>query len=209
MTDLSFTTVENGARDERRRAKLLAIARLFAERGYGAVSLDDIARELKITRTALYYYAESKEDLLVKCAEPAMAAARKAVREAQLQSTGAAKLRVFFRSYLRTVCSELGRCLAMVDIRDLSPEGVAKNRAYRGDLTHAVEAMVLQGISDQSLSLCEPSLVRRALFATSNSFSRWYRPERGIALDSAIDGLLQLFFQGLEPRNASTTRSSK
>ena len=41
-----------------------AAARLFAEKGYGGTTLQHIASELGISRTALYYYVASKEELL-------------------------------------------------------------------------------------------------------------------------------------------------
>lgn len=39
-------------------------ARLFRERGYTSVSLDDITREIGITKPAVYYYFGAKEDIL-------------------------------------------------------------------------------------------------------------------------------------------------
>ncbi|HEX3011625.1 MAG TPA: TetR/AcrR family transcriptional regulator [Syntrophomonadaceae bacterium] len=48
-----------------RRSQILAVAaRLFRERGYTSVSLDDITREIGITKPAVYYYFEAKEDIL-------------------------------------------------------------------------------------------------------------------------------------------------
>ncbi len=40
--------------------------KLFAQRGFAGTSLQDIADEMGITRPALYYYVESKDDLLAK-----------------------------------------------------------------------------------------------------------------------------------------------
>ncbi|GER89457.1 TetR family transcriptional regulator [Dictyobacter vulcani] len=39
-------------------------ARLFAERGFGATSLNDIADELGVTKVALYYHVKNKEEIL-------------------------------------------------------------------------------------------------------------------------------------------------
>lgn len=41
-----------------------AAAQIFFSKGYTSTSLNDIADALKITKAALYYYVESKQDLL-------------------------------------------------------------------------------------------------------------------------------------------------
>jgi AcrR family transcriptional regulator len=44
---------------------------LFAERGFGGVSMDDIAKASGITKPMLYAYFDSKEGLFAACAEQA------------------------------------------------------------------------------------------------------------------------------------------
>lgn len=51
-------------RDIQRKTVLDAAAKLFAERGFGGTSLVDVARDLSISRPALYYYFSSKEEIL-------------------------------------------------------------------------------------------------------------------------------------------------
>lgn len=53
-----------------RRAQLRGVAtKMFAERGYAAVKLTDIAREANMTKAAFYRYFDSKEALFVECVE--------------------------------------------------------------------------------------------------------------------------------------------
>jgi len=48
-----------------RKAEILAIAaRLFREKGYTSVRLDDITEEIGITKPIIYYYFRAKEDIL-------------------------------------------------------------------------------------------------------------------------------------------------
>jgi len=48
-----------------RKQEILAVAaRLFRERGYTSVRLDDITEEIGITKPAIYYYFRAKEDIL-------------------------------------------------------------------------------------------------------------------------------------------------
>jgi len=51
---------------DQRRAQLLALARAaFSDRAYDDVSIDDIAREAKISKGLLYHYFPTKRDLYV------------------------------------------------------------------------------------------------------------------------------------------------
>jgi TetR/AcrR family transcriptional regulator, cholesterol catabolism regulator len=43
---------------------LIAAARLFAERGFRAVTMDDIARSLEYVKSVIYYYFKSKNEIL-------------------------------------------------------------------------------------------------------------------------------------------------
>ena len=43
---------------------LLSATRLFAERGYRAISMDDIAASLEYTKSVVYYYFKSKNQIL-------------------------------------------------------------------------------------------------------------------------------------------------
>ncbi len=50
--------------DTTRERILRAALRLFAEQGYGATSMREIAEQLGITKAALYYHFDSKEDIV-------------------------------------------------------------------------------------------------------------------------------------------------
>jgi AcrR family transcriptional regulator len=56
-------------RGRRIREILTAAAELFGERGYGGVSLDDVADRLDVTKSLLYYYFSSKDDLVTAAIE--------------------------------------------------------------------------------------------------------------------------------------------
>ena len=59
---------KNGTQKNQDKAQeiCLTAAQIFVAKGYNATSLNDIADELKITKAGLYYYVESKQDLLYR-----------------------------------------------------------------------------------------------------------------------------------------------
>lgn len=58
--------------EARRRAVLDAAVRAFSERGYRATSMADLARQVGLSKPALYHYVPSKEQLLVELYEEVM-----------------------------------------------------------------------------------------------------------------------------------------
>ena len=74
MSDLTHTAVYPRGRTPRavREAQMVAAAeRLFSERGYHGVSMDEIAAASGISKPMLYEYFGSKEGLLLACVERA------------------------------------------------------------------------------------------------------------------------------------------
>ena len=51
---------------DRAREIYLTAAQLFFEKGFESTSISDIADALKLTKASLYYYVESKQDLLYR-----------------------------------------------------------------------------------------------------------------------------------------------
>src|SRR3546814_7417741 len=54
---------------DRRIEVLRAAANIFSDLGFRQATLEDVARELGMTRAALYHYARSKDALLTACGD--------------------------------------------------------------------------------------------------------------------------------------------
>ncbi len=60
------TLINSTGRDQ----EIIEVAqKIFSEYGYKKVTMDDVAAKMNITRSALYYYYKSKEDLFVAVGE--------------------------------------------------------------------------------------------------------------------------------------------
>jgi AcrR family transcriptional regulator len=74
-----------------RELQILETARaLFAERGFGAVTMDDVAARVGVTKPLLYAYFGNKDRLYIACMEPAGDAMLAAVAEAVDLASGPA-----------------------------------------------------------------------------------------------------------------------
>src|SRR6476620_1764753 len=107
MTDMSAHTVARGGRMQRaeREAQILTVAEaVFAERGFQATTMEDIAERVGVTKPLIYEYFGSKEGLLSACITRARTQLREATElswasvgpDAPLSEVFEAGVRAFF-----------------------------------------------------------------------------------------------------------------
>lgn len=77
--------IPQGLRERKKRQTRLDLAsaalRLFEERGFDAVTVDDIAAEANVSRRTFFRYFETKEDVIIVEAEGKIAAMRSSLRD--------------------------------------------------------------------------------------------------------------------------------
>ncbi|RSN20235.1 TetR family transcriptional regulator [Streptomyces sp. WAC 05977] len=76
-------------RAERMRQMIQIAEEVFAERGYSAASMDDIAERVGVSKPMLYEYFNSKEGLLLACIQQSRAALRDVTERATVGATSA------------------------------------------------------------------------------------------------------------------------
>ncbi|GAA4667551.1 MULTISPECIES: TetR/AcrR family transcriptional regulator [Amycolatopsis] len=84
-----MTTRKRMPRAERERQMLEVAEAVFAERGYAAASMDEIAEQVGVSKPMLYEYFHSKEGLLLACIAASRAQLRTATEEAVAGATSA------------------------------------------------------------------------------------------------------------------------
>ncbi len=99
---------------DERRAQLLELGlRLFSERAYDEVSIDDIAREAGVSKGLLYHYFGGKRDFYVACVQAA-AAQLVARTEPDLSLPEAERARAGLEAYLEFVEERAGAYTALM-----------------------------------------------------------------------------------------------
>jgi AcrR family transcriptional regulator len=161
-----------------RTALIKAARRLFGERGYATVSLDEVCRRARLTKGALYHHFENKEDLFLAVYEAVEEDLLQAGTDAtagaadlweQLSSAGRGFLDVCVRPDARQIILEAPAVLGWAKTR-AAEEKYALGQLQAG-LEAAVEAKVLETDS--------PRLLAHLLFAVFH--------EAGMAVAAASD----------------------
>jgi len=174
-TDSSAKTQRQVEKAKRREQLLAAAGRLFAERGFAAVSLDEIGNEVGVTGQAIYRHFESKQDMLGVLIEQASSYLLTVGRELEAQHSSARK-RLHALIQLHTDFALSSADIIRVQDRDLAAvEGRKQHeirktqRAYIDIWVHAMQDVHPNETKDQLL------IRAHAIFGLINSTGHSFR----------------------------------
>ena len=152
---------DNRGHEARRAGVLAAAAREFNARGIGRASFARIARELGITRAALYYYVKDRQDLVRQCYArscAAMAADLDAAENAPTTSLN--RVLAFLRASLDPERAPLA---VLSELDYLTGEARVEIAAAHAANIARLRRLIREGASDGSLRPCDDEAVAQAL----------------------------------------------
>ena len=152
-----------------------AARRLFARHGYAAVSMRQIAAEVGVQVGALYAYTPDKQallaDLLHGHMEELLAAWVDDPSRPALE-----RLERFLRFHIRNSLERPESVfLSYMELRNLTPENRSRIAALRRRYEDALEAILIAGEAEGSMSVPDTRLATMALIAMLTGVTNWYR----------------------------------
>ncbi|MCF8473913.1 MAG: TetR/AcrR family transcriptional regulator [Emcibacter sp.] len=188
---------------KRRDLILSQASRLFTEKGFSAVTLEEIAEAVGIKRESLYYYYPGKYDLLYDIIEPQIAnvmdkfsdiVGTQTDLETAIRQGIENHLQHFNPSYLH---------MAMA-IRKNSKDDIEQKFIHLRDMFKSYENIWInlidkgseQGVISRNIS---PKMMTYSILGLCNSLSGWYQPDGGLSLndigkhygDIILDGIVK------------------
>ncbi len=184
---------------ERKRNEIIRCASLlFAENGYEKTALTAVAAEVGVTKTALYHYVSSKEELLFLCQRAVIQQALDITTQAMNEPLPPVeRLHLALSNLLRAVTGQAIRYAMIYEIFDDSSQideaQASEIRAVRDQVERKVRALVKAAIADGSFEPdTDPKLASFMLLGTVTSVNRWYRPGGAWSLEHVSDNVARL-----------------
>ena len=184
-----------------RRAEIFAAAaEIFHEKGYDASTTQDIADKVGILKGSLYYYIDTKEDLLFELIVDAHERSMEIV-EATREMDGPAieRIRYFLRENARRYAENPAQAsISAAELRSLSPERRAVITQQRDVFTHFLRSLIVEGQAEGSV--CpdrSPKLLASLILTMAGSLREWFRSEGPIPIDALADELSDFAVTGL------------
>lgn len=205
MTDLDAADASSRRRSRgrpghNREAVLRRAIELFIRQGYDATSINDLAADLGVTKSAVYHHFDSKEALLAAALDEALEGLGSAVEAAANATRGEPaydRLEATVEAAVRLLASHLPAVTLLLRVRGNSPleqAALARRRRIDERLTTVVKRAAEQGDLRDDI---DPDLISRLVFGTVNSLVDWYHPDGPISPDELAAAVAGILFEGL------------
>lgn len=170
---------EPNGKSQRRRQELIdAAAKIFQDKGYEAASIQDVADALGILKGSVYYYIDSKEDLLFATIQE--------VHESALANTDKLRMldedpltliRLFIESHVKHVSANFVKATVFFhDFRSLDPERHDYIVKERDSYDLLLRDLVSRG--QREGEICpdiDPKIATLAMLGMMNWTYQWYK----------------------------------
>jgi AcrR family transcriptional regulator len=190
---------------ERRRQMLYdeilaAVGELLAEKGYSAMSMDELAARVGISKPTLYSIFPAKEDLLVAAVMHSMDQVSAVIQADQTPRSPLQRLTFILRTVIQMQVNK-----GALTPRQWSPEVfqvicMRKEVVQRMQGNEAVLAdLIQQAISSGEInSALDPVLILRAFYAMLNALHMSFLGGAGVPnRDTVVDTLVTIFERGV------------
>jgi AcrR family transcriptional regulator len=173
---------------------------LFNEQGYDATSMGDLARELGLTKSAIYHHVPSKSHLLAEALDEALDELTAAVEAGASPADGGSageRLRRTVQRSVEVLVAHQPAVTLLLRVRgnsEVELEAQRRRRALDARLADLVRAAAAEGSLRDDV---DPDVVSRLLFGMVNSLVEWYRPDGQADVELLSHAITTMAFDGL------------
>ncbi len=179
---------------------LEAASRLFKEKGYHNTSMQDLADALGVQKGSLYYYIDSKEELLRRLLERATSFLGAQIDEIYAADLSpAVKLRRALENHADTMMSNLNLvAVYLYEYRNLPPQRLEEALAVRKHYECVLKQILEDGIASGDFRPVDVKMAVFGLLGMLNWTHQWFTPDgeltareiAGLLVDLALHGIL-------------------
>jgi AcrR family transcriptional regulator len=199
-----------------RMEQTLAVAHeLFAERGFAAVTMDEVAAAVGVTKPLLYNYFGNKERLYIACMERAGEALFAMISDSVGDAPNPSEaLNAGLRAFFDFLDSDRAAWAVLFGETSSHVGEVAERVAdYRGRIASMVAASLMAQLPPQlsdkrrAAARTEVEALSEALLGAAEALARWWLRSEAISARQAAELLISTFEPGLRLRSGAFPKS--
>jgi AcrR family transcriptional regulator len=183
---------------------LRVAARLFAQHGYRAVTIDMISEDMGYSKSSIYYYFKSKEEILWRVFDSIYSTYQSAAEKARAEEPDPCKLmRRLIREHILTVVQHHDwTTIFFQNESELSKDRQRLIRSRKRTYNQIFELAYANGVRAGSFHDIPPHIAANAILGMCNSVFAWYDELRSSNLEEIVGHFLSLLAHGYEQPRA-------
>jgi len=173
---------------------------LFAQRGYSASSMRELANAVGIRKATLYHHVSSKEELLFQIMYRLAKQMHESIKPLLHNSeiTSADKIRQALKIHFDSIATNrLEVTIAVLERRTLSGEYRQKVREAVTQYETDFQNLIAEGIKRGEVVDMDMAVATQAILSMCNSIVQWYSPSSGYSMDEIASMLTNIILRGI------------
>lgn len=197
----------------------VAAREIFVERGYHGASIRDIAARAGLSLSALYYWHESKQDLLAALLAESrrdyIDACQTALEDIPADEHAARLAALVEATVHYRVRRRAESALTAQEWKHLEPPHLANLDQYRVAAAAMWKDVVDGGVAAGVFRCAHPDDARRTIVAACNAIAQWYDPNGEVGVDKLAVRYVQIALRVVDhrpldpPKSTTNTAKSK
>jgi TetR/AcrR family transcriptional regulator, cholesterol catabolism regulator len=171
---------------DRRHQIVTESARLFANAGFGSVSMGDLARAVGLSKPTLYHYFSSKEEILSSVLDDGVATLlAEALCALDAARTPEERLRLLFRTHMNNFQEKMFHVAVFLREGNLlmSTSGLERYVELRREYDHLWIEVICEGQASGVFSEGDPTVIAFGILGMLNWMVQWYSPDGRVSVD--------------------------
>jgi AcrR family transcriptional regulator len=182
--------------------------RLFAEKGYYATTLDEIASQVGITKAAIYYYFNSKMELMRLIMQLTTSRMNDAIKLADSKLSAEEKLRKFIKYHVQYAAENRDDAKILFEQIDTLPVRTRESirRKIKEDET-ALQNILSEGVKNGIFAIDDVKIASYAILGMCNWLYRWYKPDGRLTSQQVSQIMMNILENGYLKQSKPSERT--
>ncbi|MBI9074945.1 MAG: TetR family transcriptional regulator [Desulfatibacillum sp.] len=194
MTEISYRQQRY---NDKQKQILENAAKLFAQKGFGQVSLEEIASKLQLSKASLYHYIKSKDDILFQLHMEAMTQAVDALEKVLASGDSALeKLKKAIRNLVVIATRDEVLASYRMETRFLPKKMRPQVMEKRDQILDCVQRLIKEGMEAGLIHCKDWRISAFAALGTMNWIPMWYSPSGQLSVDEIAGVMEEFIFRG-------------
>jgi AcrR family transcriptional regulator len=178
---------------------LIATAQVLNRDGYHAMSMDDIAEKMDLTKATLYHYFGSKDELVAACLTLIASEVNDRLQRLADETAGLSareQLRLLVAEQLTVLLIDYPEARLFAQPLDWPPEHIKLIRSLRQQHDAVFRKVIESGVNSREFSGADPNIALHCIYGAMNYMPVWVRSGSRAAarrlIDAVCDTLLKM-----------------